>query len=719
MRLFDQIKNRTLRFEILVIFSALLCVTAVFEILYSSHANRNLILNFENEHYAQKASSIAANWLNSYFKQIELLVSILAQNGITQDEYGNKFADFSDLFKEGLKKTPFALAFYMGFSDGTYMHIAHSKYDLEQPDDETTRNLPNYVSFLLKKIEKNSDGRLAENWEYLNEDCSLVFKRNIKNLSMEPKKRPWYRQAEINSGVTWTDAYLFKSTNTAGITVTSPIMQRGVKEPIGAVAIDFCIPDFRKLLKDNVKPTEHSNVRLISSKNEIIASTDQDDGLKIEGDKEIVLPTVTNTQDEILAGAAKELLGTNASCTMYKTKDGTEYIATLQKLDKVPFSLIITTPQSDFTGDLQNVQRSMLLVSVLTYILSACVVFLLSRRISRPIVQLCKSAKAIGNMELENFAPPANSNISEIRKLSEAMNTMKSSISTFSKYAPKDLVRKLLNNGSKPQLGGVAKEITMFFSHIEGFPSISEKLPAEYLILHLSEYFDELTKNILSHNGTIDKYIGDAIMAIWGAPNDDEDQVIHACESALNCQRILEKLDKKWIPLGKPPLPTKIGIHTGTAVVGNIGSNERMNFTAIGDSVNIAARLGTANKFYGTNILVSETVEAKARNKVLFRTVDKIAVKGRNTGIIVFEPLGLIQNADETYYKMMELCSKSKEAFELFQTRNFKDALKLYTEIKTIFPEKSTSISPIIERCKEFIAHVPKDWDGVNHLKSK
>ena len=144
-----------------------------------------------------------------------------------------------------------------------------------------------------------------------------------------------------------------------------------------------------------------------------------------------------------------------------------------------------------------------------------------------------------------------------------------------------------------------------------------------------------------------------------------------------------------------------------------------MNFTAIGDSVNIASRLGGANKFYGTSILVSETVESKARNKVLFRTVDKIAVKGRNAGIVVFEPLGLIQNADETYYKMMELCSKSKEAFELFQAQNFKDALKLYTEIKTMFPEKSESISPLVERCKEFIAHAPKDWDGVNHLKSK
>lgn len=720
MRIFDEITKRTLRFELLVIFSALLCITAISEIIYASHTTKNLILKFENEHYSQKSASIAANWLNSYFRQIELLVSILAKNDITFDTRLDGFSDFENLFQEGLKKTPFSLAFYIGFRDGSYMHIAHSKYDLEQPDDEITRNLPKYVKYISKKIERDANSNLVENWEYFNEDFTLVTKRKMKNISMNPKKRPWYIQAVTNKCATWTDAYLFISTKTVGITATSPIIQKNHKEPIGAVAIDFSLKDFKKLLIENVKPTKNSHVRLINSKNEIIASTAHDDEVKIEGNKEIVLPVVNHTQDEILAGAAKELLGTNRSYTTYNSRDNNEYVATLQRLEKVPFSIIITTPQSDFTGDLQRVQQNLILMSALIYIISAFITFWFSRRISRPITQLCKSAKAIGNMDWENFPAVPNSNISEICELSEAMNAMKSSISTFSKYAPKVLVRKLLKNGTKPNLGGQTKEITMFFSHIDEFSIISEKLPAEYLILHLSEYFNELTKIIIQRNGIIDKYIGDAIMAIWGAPNDDEDQVIHACESALDCQKILEHLAKKWSPLGKPSLPTKIGIHTGTAVVGNIGSKERMNFTAIGDSVNIASRLGDANKFYGTNILVSETVEIRARNKVLFQTIDKIAVKGRNSGIVIFEPLCSIKNVDEEYYKMMELCSKSKEAFELFQSQNFKDALKLYTEIKTIFPEKSASINPLIERCEEFITNPPKeDWDGINHLNHK
>ena len=303
--------------------------------------------------------------------------------------------------------------------------------------------------------------------------------------------------------------------------------------------------------------------------------------------------------------------------------------------------------------------------------------------------------------------------------MSEAMDCIKTSISTFSKYAPKDLVRKLLKKGTKPELGGKTEEVTLFFSHIDNFVTISERLPAEYLILHLSEYFDKVTKIITQYNGTIDKYIGDVIMAIWGAPAPDDMQSMHACEVALKCQEILRQLSKKWKLLGKPLLSTQIGIHTGSAVVGNIGSRDRMNFTAIGDTVNIASRLGGANKFYGTNILVSETVEIRARGKILFRVIDRIAVKGRNSGITIFEPLCLIKNADDEYYKLMELCSKSKEAFELFQSQNFQDAIKVYNEIKSIFPAKVHSISPLIERCEEFIATPPKNWDGVNHLMKK
>ena len=258
------------------------------------------------------------------------------------------------------------------------------------------------------------------------------------------------------------------------------------------------------------------------------------------------------------------------------------------------------------------------------------------------------------------------------------------------------------------------------FSDIEKFSTVSEKLPAEYLILHLSEYFDEMTKEIMKHDGVIDKYIGDSVMAIWGAPNPDENQVINACNAALGCQKILEELKEKWAPLGKPPLPTRIGIHTGQAIVGNIGSQDRMNFTAIGDSVNIASRLEGANKYYGTKILVSENVEAIARGRILFRVIDKIAVKGRSSGIVVYEPLCSMKDADDkNYYKLIDLCAKAKEAFELYQNQEFEEALKHYRSMELLFPGLELSLEPLIKKCEEFKQTPPVDWDGTNHLTGK
>jgi adenylate cyclase len=247
---------------------------------------------------------------------------------------------------------------------------------------------------------------------------------------------------------------------------------------------------------------------------------------------------------------------------------------------------------------------------------------------------------------------------------------------------------------------------------------ISEELPAEYLVLHLSEYFDRLTKIILKHNGIVDKYIGDSIMAVWGSLQEDNDQVVNACLAALECQRALRALDIKWTSLEKPPLLTRIGIHTGAAIAGNIGSDERMDFTVTGRVVNIAKGLEGANKYYGTRILVSENAEIAAHDKILFRIIDKVAVKGCKPGILVFEPICTVpEESNEEYLANRKLCTRIEEAFTLYQAMHFEEALERYTDIVDSAPRMKSAIAPLIERCREFIANPPpKDWDGTNYL---
>ncbi|MBR1479606.1 MAG: hypothetical protein IJ599_01755 [Alphaproteobacteria bacterium] len=708
--------KRKLKFYILAAFTALMGLSVTCEIFYSSYANKELILKFEKDYYSKKVSTMASKWLDSYFKQVELLINVLSKHTVLDHDTGElNFSDFEGLFKEGLKKTPFTKSFYVALKDGTYLQVRTTE-EMTHFQAAAETPLPSYAKNAIRKFTFSKSGELEESWEYLNDDFTLITKEFLPSARYDPRERDWYVKAGLNRGVTWSDVYIFKTSKLPGLTISSPILGQSGDAVQGVVAVDFALKDFQGLL-ENVKTSEHSEAYLINDKSEIIASTKGLDDFMEQTNKEILLQKVSSCKDAILQNAAKKLLVADTHHASFDV-DGEEFFGAIQRLQRVPFSIIAVSPQSDFTGELEHVQRSMFAISLGIFLLSCGVIFLLSRRISHPISQLCRSANSIGNMD-EQYTTLPKSDISEIQELSTAMDTMKLSVSTFSKYAPKDLVRKLLRNGDMPELGGRMKEITLLFSDIEKFSTISEKLPAEYLILHLSEYFDELTKSIMQHNGTIDKYIGDAIMAIWGAPTSDENQVIDACEAALDCQKILEQLKEKWAPLGKPPLPTRIGLHSGSAIVGNIGSQDRMNFTAIGDCVNIASRLEGANKFYGTKILASETVESVARGRILFRTIDKIAVKGRQSGITVYEPICSMRDADESYYGVLELCSKSKEAFELYQSQNFQEALKLYGEIAETFPEKASATTLLVESCREFLKSPPKDWDGTRHMVSK
>lgn len=720
MRMF---KGRRLRFDILTAFSALICVTVACEILYSTHASKSLILEFEERTYSNKVASLASDWLDSYFKQVELAINVLSRNSVTVNENGDiGLVDFEDLFKEALIKTPFTLSFYVALNDGNYLQVRNTR-GLKSMQNNPEEKIPEYVKYAVRTIDKRQN-EAVEVWTYLNEDFSPVLTETLNQQRYNPQKRAWYVDAELNRGVTWTDAYIFSTSKLPGITISSPISKQGGKETYGVVAVDFALSDFQELL-EKIKPTKNSDVYLLNKENEIICTTKGIDQYLQKVDGEIKLTKSGLSGDSMLIESMKSIMGTGERQGDEKMGHGTfehageKYSTCGVFLSKVPFLIITITPETDLTGSFNQVQRNMLVISILIFLLSCSIVAYLSRKISDPIVRLCESAKAIGNMDMQNYPTPPDSDIYEISQLSSAMNAMKLSISTFSKYAPKDLVRKLLQSGSTAQIGGITKDVTMLFSDIQKFSTISERLPAEYLVLHLSEYFDELTKNIMAHQGTIDKYIGDAIMAIWGAPNSDEDQVIHACEAALDCQKILENLKQRWIPLGKPALPTRIGLHKGPAIVGNIGSQDRMNFTAIGDSVNIASRLEGANKVYGTWILASETVEKEARGKILFRVIDRIAVKGRSGGVTVYEPICATKNADEMYYKVIELCSKSKEAFELYQSEKFSEAIKIYEEILKAFPEKESSILPLLTRCKQFAENPPMDWDGINYLTSK
>jgi adenylate cyclase len=280
----------------------------------------------------------------------------------------------------------------------------------------------------------------------------------------------------------------------------------------------------------------------------------------------------------------------------------------------------------------------------------------------------------------------------------------------FSFYMSEKVIAHLMSHPELLNLGGERRHVTLFFSDLAGFTSISERLSAEEVVGLLNDYLSRMTDIILDEEGTVDKFEGDAIMAFWGAPLPQEDQALRACRAALRQQAALSELNQQFQEMGLPPLAMRIGLHTGEAVVGNLGSEKRFDYTAIGDTVNLASRLEGLNKFYGTYIMVSETTMTECGDDVLFREIDRVAVKGKETAVAVYQPLGLKEGLTP---EDMALSKEFAEALEMYRQEKFSEAATLFQDILAQHPGDNPS-EVFLKRCQEFQAiPPPPGWNGV------
>jgi len=197
--------------------------------------------------------------------------------------------------------------------------------------------------------------------------------------------------------------------------------------------------------------------------------------------------------------------------------------------------------------------------------------------------------------------------------------------------------------------------VTIFFSDIKDFTNISESISPKDLVNHLGEYLTELSEIIAKERGTVDKYIGDSIMAFWNAPYMLEEHALAACNAALNCQKRLNELERKWKDSNLPVLQSRIGINTGSVIVGNMGSEKRMNYTVIGDSVNVASRLEGICKYYGVRIIISESTYNHIKFYFVTRKLDKVVVKGKKEPILIFELIDFKGQADNNKLQFIDL----------------------------------------------------------------
>jgi adenylate cyclase len=391
---------------------------------------------------------------------------------------------------------------------------------------------------------------------------------------------------------------------------------------------------------------------------------------------------------------------------------GDAFAVTLTPLTFPGWTLATVIPEAEFLGPIEATIRQ-LLGGLAILVLAAGILssWLARRTIAKPLIAVVDEIKHVERFELDRVRRHP-SHIVEIGNLSNAMGDMAGGLAAFQKYIPSDLVRMLMREGVEPSPGGSVRSMTVLFADIAGFTGLSEHLGGRVIPL-LSGFLDIVSREISGQGGTIDKFIGDAVMAFWGAPATNADHALDACRAALACQRSL-RASKLSDDLGRP-LKFRIGINSGEMLVGNIGSKVRLNYTVIGDAVNVASRLEAANKEYGTEIIVGEETRRLAGDRIFVRELDRLTVYGRVGGLAIYE---LVDVAEQGKVPPGWI-ALYESGLAAYRAHNFHDAMAFFRQLLTV-RESDQPARIMLERCSELVKSPPRtDWEAAHAMKVK
>lgn len=347
--------------------------------------------------------------------------------------------------------------------------------------------------------------------------------------------------------------------------------------------------------------------------------------------------------------------------------------------------------------------------------------FFLARGITRPLATLARAARRVGAGALDTEVTPRTQD--EVGELAVAFNEMTRGLRerdrirrTFERYVSRAVAGEVLRHPELAPLAGVRRELTVGFVDIAGFTSLAERLAPDALVLRLNEYLDAVCTAVLAEDGTVNEFLGDGVVAFWGAPIAQLDHALHAARAALACRDALQSLALRWRGEGLPAPGFRIGLHTGLLIVGEIGAADRRAYRAVGDAMNVAARIEGANKAYGTQLLVSQTTRAAAGASLAAREVDRVRVIGRSEPLALFElagPEASLAPATRALY------ARYAEALERYRARDFAAAAEGFAACLGLAPGDGPSTA-LLARAHAFERQrPPADWEGVHDLERK
>ncbi|MCG2632287.1 adenylate/guanylate cyclase domain-containing protein [Bradyrhizobium sp. WYCCWR 13023] len=613
-------------------------------LVYLSFARVTSITRTAARGFIEKVAQLGADHVDERFKTVRDNLDILSGLPAIQ---GAEIADNTRLYAlmaAMLRNNPQLFNLYVGYEDGSFIEM--DVIDRARPAFRTGLKVDQDAAFRLVVVARTAGA--APVTQYLSEN--LIQVAEVPGpAGYDPRQRPWYVEAFKNDKTLLTGPYVFYATGEPGYTLRTPLKEgrRGV------VAGDVLLNRFEAMLAEQ-KLGQSGQAFLFNDADRIVGHPEmtrlmteiperQDDlpqvgALKLPG----LVPIIRSWRD---GGQAQQFFDDQA---------GRTYIAAVHRLDTTGSAnvrLAIIAPLDEFYARIINERRTLFALALAFVGATLPFAFWLGSRMAEPLRKLVQETDAIQRFDLAE-RPRIRSAIAEIEELGRSVFTMRSVVSSFASFIPRPIVRQLIETGASLRLGGTRREVTVLFTDVADFTAKTERADPSQVMIYTSRYFAVLSDEIMRHRGTVDKYIGDAVMALWNAPADDPDHTVNACRAVLACLAANEALNKQFRHESWPPYDTRYGLNVGDAVVGNVGSSDRMNYTALGATVNLASRLEGLNKNYGTHVLVSAAVRERVGHAFLFRSVDSITPKGFAEPIEVSELRGELAQADASEIAM-------------------------------------------------------------------
>jgi adenylate cyclase len=588
--------------------------------------------------YMDSTSTKAFGRLQTEITAVASLVHVLAtSSSVADSNERTETGRAIPLFKAVLQELPQMDSVYAGFENGAWLQVRRIS-ELNDEQRGRLRATPG-ANIAINLVRPTSDGELPMRRIFEDQQGNEVGQLDLWKYGYDARKRPWYRETMKADRSQVSSPYLSFSIGAPVITVSAPL--RG-KVP-GVLAADLKLDTFSDFVQAQ-RPGEHGIVLIFDQTGSLIAHPDFArfvvDAMTHPSQPQ--LPNIKDINSGVVAAVLQRSHGHDHYDGSIRDDQGRDYLFRVAKFtlgEQYNANILLLAAQEDFVQDVRKLQFTGLILAMIAGAAFIPVVWIFGSGMSRSLKSI--TAEAVKLQKLAEPAPsPVASRIKEIHELGSAMKLAQRAIWSFAHFVPKELVQRVIDNSISTELGGVREEITVVFTDVRDFTAIAESADPDLLMHQTSRYFSVLTEAFLAEGGTVDKFIGDAVMVFWNAPNPQPDHVERACRAALAGRLASEKLNCQFETEGLKPFFTRFGIHVGEAVVGNLGSTERMNYTALGNTVNLAARLEGLNKQFGTAILVSEGVYLRVQHCFQFKAFEAVIAKGMTRETRIFELVG-------------------------------------------------------------------------------